>query len=325
MALLAVRDLKVELATEEGVFRPVDGVSLAVERGQAVGLVGESGCGKSVTALALVGLQPGRIVGGAVEFDGCDLTRASATELRRVRGGRVGLVFQEPLAALNPVLRVGTQVGEVLRTHLGAPRGVARARAAELLREMGLPSPEAQLAAYPHQLSGGMRQRVMLAVALAGGPSLLVADEPTTALDPTVQAQVLALLEELRLRRGLALLFISHDLAVVGQVCSRVLVLYAGQVVEEGPTSTLLGAPRHPYTAALLAALPDPAAPRRRLAELPGVVPDLRHLSAGCRFAPRCSRAADRCSAEAPLLEEPNPGYRVRCFYPLDEAREGPP
>jgi oligopeptide/dipeptide ABC transporter ATP-binding protein len=308
-------------------------VSFRVGRGEIVGLVGESGCGKSATALALLGLLPrpaGRLRGGSVRLGGRELAGLPESELRRVRGRRVAMIFQDPLASLNPYLRVEEQLVEVARLHLGLGRRAARARAAELLAQVGLPDPARCLRAFPHQLSGGMRQRVMIAMALLGEPDLLLADEPTTALDVTVQAQILELLRRLRDERGMGILFVTHDLAVVAGLCDRVVVLYAGRVVEEAPTSSLFARPGHPYSAALLRCAPRlDARPGERLAAIPGQPPGLIGpllgagpigplLGATCSFAPRCGQARAECLAgEPPLREEPG-CRRRRCVLPLE-------
>jgi peptide/nickel transport system ATP-binding protein len=293
----------------------VDDVSFRVGRAETVAVVGESGCGKSLTALALLRLlePPLSIRSGAIRFDGLDLARASERELRGVRGRRIAMVFQEPMTALNPVLTVGEQILEVLELHAGLSGRAARERATELLREVKLPDPERQLDEYPHRFSGGMRQRVLIAMALAGEPELLIADEPTTALDVTVQAQVLDLLRDLRRKRGMALLLITHDLGLVAEMASRVLVMYAGRIVEDTPVDALFDAPRHPYTRALLAARPALSRPGARLPTIPGVVPQVAHAPPGCRFHPRCAEAFERCSSAVPRLIAQGV-TRVACF-----------
>jgi oligopeptide/dipeptide ABC transporter ATP-binding protein len=334
-ALLDVEGLSTELPTvaastagqsggRSGRVRVVDGVSLRVPAGRAVGLVGESGSGKSMTALSILGLLPrgGRITGGAVRLDGEDLVSAGEARLQAVRGDRVAMVFQEPMTALNPVYTIGDQVGEPLRIHRGASRREARARAVALLADVGIADPERRAAEYPHQLSGGMRQRAMIAMALACRPSLLIADEPTTALDVTIQAQVLELIGRLRREREMALLLITHDLAVVAETCDEVVVMYAGQVVEQAPAARLFAAPRHPYTAGLLRAAPSLASTVERLREIPGMVPRLDALPAGCRFQDRCPRVQPRCRAEAPTLDPMGSverGHLARCFFPVED------
>jgi oligopeptide/dipeptide ABC transporter ATP-binding protein len=321
-ALLEVRDLAVEFETPAGPVRAVDGVSFDVGAGSALGLVGESGCGKSLTALALLGLTPprGRIAGGSVRFQGRDLLALPESELRRVRGASLALVFQEPAAALNPVYTVGDQIGEVLRVHGRADRRVARRRAIELLERVGIPDAASRAGAWPHELSGGMKQRVCIAMALACNPALLVADEPTTALDVTIQAQILELLADLRRSEGLAILLISHDLGVVGELCDRVAVMYSGRIVERGPAALLLERPRHPYTRGLLRSRPrlDAPLPRsegERLPAIPGQVPEPRDRPGGCAFHPRCAIAQPDCRATIPPLVEIAAGHDVACPY----------
>jgi peptide/nickel transport system ATP-binding protein len=321
--LLEVEELVTRVRSEAGERSVVDGVSFTVGAGETVALVGESGCGKSMTALSILRLVPepaARVASGAVRLRGRDLLALDPSELRRVRGREVAIVFQEPMSALNPVLRVGEQVAEAIR--LETDRETARRRALTLLARVGIPEPELRYRAFPHQLSGGMRQRVLIALALARDPALLIADEPTTALDLTLQAQIVALLASLQRERGMGLLLITHDLALARE-SARLVVLYAGQVVESGPTAGLLASPRHPYTAALLDAAralshgaPGSAAP---LPELPGTVPDpSRGWPAGCRFAARCGRADDVCRAALPPLERRD-ARELRCLHPLED------
>jgi oligopeptide/dipeptide ABC transporter ATP-binding protein len=319
--LLQVRDLSVEFATDEGRVRAVDGISFTVAPGETVALVGESGCGKTVTGLALLGLipqPPGRIASGSILFDGRDLLTLSEPELRRMRGSQISMIFQEPMTALNPVFRIGSQMVDVLRRHQRLTHAQARAAAIEMLGKVGLPAPARRIDEYPHQLSGGMRQRVMIAMALACGPRLLIADEPTTALDVTTQAQVMDLMVSLQREFGMALILITHDLGVVAESCQRALVMYAGKIVESAPVATLFRVPRHPYTDGLLASIPRLRA--TRLAQLPviaGMVPDLRHLPEGCRFAERCPRVRDYCRlASPPLAPIGNAGTEVACYVP---------
>jgi peptide/nickel transport system ATP-binding protein len=332
--LLEVRDLSTRFVGEAGDVRAVDHVSFAIAAGTTVGLVGESGSGKSVTALSLLRLvrdPPGRIVGGEVYFRGRDLLKLSEREMQRVRGAEISMVFQEPMTSLNPVMTTGAQVAEPLLLHRNMSRRAARAEAADLFRKVGIADPEQRLDDYPHQMSGGMRQRVMIAMALACRPSLLIADEPTTALDVTIQAQILDLLGRLRRELGMAMLLITHDLGVVAETCDEVVVMYAGHVVEQGHASELFARPRHPYTAGLLRSVPhfeSLGAPeraavreRRRLQEIPGLVPRLDQLPTGCRFADRCPRVQPRCRAEAPALELIAPDSLVRCFYPIDPSK----
>jgi len=324
MALLEVNGLRVSFPGQEGEVRAVAGVDLAVEPGEVVGLVGESGCGKSATALAIMGLiePPGAVSAGAVSLDGESLLAASPRRRRQLLGREMAMVFQEPTSSLNPCFTVGAQIEEVLRTHTPLPRRARRDRILELMGAVGIPDPAARLGAYPHQLSGGMNQRVMIAMAIACRPRLLIADEPTTALDVTIQAQILDLLQRLQAREGMALLLITHDLAVLSQVAGRVLVMYAGQVVEAAPLAELVSAPRHPYTAALLASIPGAGHARgEHLDAIPGNVPDPARPPAGCRFHPRCPRVQERCRLEAPALEA---GPRaVRCHFPLEPGAGG--
>lgn len=314
--LLEVNDLTTEFTSYRGGLRAADGVSLRVERGETLALVGESGCGKSVTALSIMRLvrPPGEIVGGEVLLDGEDLLAQSERTMRAVRGRRIAMVFQDPLSTLNPTFGVGSQVSEALRVH-----GIARGRAAwersiELLEAMGIPAAEERLRSYPHELSGGMRQRVMIAIAVSCEPELLIADEPTTALDVTLQAQVMELLADLKERRGLAILLITHDLGVVAQFSDRAAVMYAGQVVEQGAVGRLLEDPLHPYTRGLLRCVPRLGRPDQPVRAIPGTVPDLANLPAGCRFAPRCPEATDRCREAVPPEYVTEDGRMVRCF-----------
>jgi len=322
--LLDIRGLEIGFpAGGAGPLAVVRGASLAVGRGEIVGLVGESGSGKSLTALATLGLvpAPGRILAGSVRLEGRELVGLPERELRAIRGARIGLVFQEPSAALNPVLTVGAQLVEAIRAHRAVTRAEARGRALELLERLAIPDPERRLREYPHQLSGGQRQRVVLALALAAGPGLLIADEPTTALDVTLQAEVLDLLVELRDELGVAVLLITHDLAVVAEVCDRVLVMYAGEVVEEGAVASVFARPLHPYTQGLLAALPrlGAPAPRGALPSIPGQVPAPAALPRGCAFHPRCPERLPVCSERRPEWTAVE-GRGVRC---LARERDG--
>jgi peptide/nickel transport system ATP-binding protein len=303
------------------VVRAVDGVSFTVNPGETVAMVGESGCGKSVTSLSILRLiasPPGRTVAGRILFQGRDLLAASEEEMRGVRGNEIAMIFQEPMTSLNPVLTIGRQIAETLTVHRGMSRADGLARAIEMLRLVNIPEPGARTGQYPHQLSGGMRQRVMIAMALACNPKLLIADEPTTALDVTIQAQILDLMRELKARTGAAILLITHDLGVVAEMAQRVFVMYAGRKVEEAPVGALFARPRHPYTRGLLASIPRlgaAAAPaRRRLAEIPGVVPSLREEIPGCVFAARCAYAQERCRREYPPLERKDDGHLVACW-----------
>jgi peptide/nickel transport system ATP-binding protein len=320
--LLDVRGLTTRFATDGGELRAVDAVSFSVAAGTTVGIVGESGSGKSVTALSILRLvrdPPGRIVAGEVRFRGRDLLALSERQMQAVRGGEIGLVFQEPMTSLNPVMTTGKQVAEPLVLHRGRTRKQALTEATELFKLVGIADPERRVHDYPHQLSGGMRQRVMIAMALACRPALLIADEPTTALDVTIQAQILELLARLRREMGMSLLLITHDLGVVAETCDQVVVMYAGHVVEQAAATALFARPRHPYTAGLLASR-RPKGGDRHMQEIPGLVPRLDRLPPGCRFADRCPRVQERCRSHAPTLDLIEPGRLVRCFYPiLDE------
>ncbi len=325
--LLAVRELTVAFPFGDGWAEVVRGASFDVGRGEFVGLVGESGSGKSVTALAVLRLvpPPGEIRGGSIRLDGRDLLGLDEPAMREVRGGSIGLVFQEPMTALDPVVAVGAQIVEAIRIHRPLGRREARSEALHLLELVAMPDAASRLADYPHQLSGGQRQRALLAMALAAGPRLLIADEPTTALDVTIQAQILDLLQRLRQELGLAVLLITHDLAVIAETCDRVVVLYAGQVVEEGPIAPLFANPAHPYTRGLLAAVPvlGRPAPRGALPTIPGQVPVAGRLPSGCAFHPRCPEVMPHCSERVPPAYELGGGRRARCFLhePGREAR----
>ena len=322
-SLVDIVDLRVDFGTPERPLPAVEGVDLAIAAGEIVGLVGESGSGKSMTALALMGLvdYPGRVAARRMDFAGRDLVGMRADERRALAGRDIGMIFQDPHASLDPCYTVGFQLDEAIRLHGNAQERASasarRERALALLREVEIPDPAARLRAYPHQLSGGMAQRVMIAVAIAGRPRLLIADEPTTALDVTVQAQVLALLVRLRDERAMALLLITHDLAVVAETADRVVVMYAGQVMETGAVPALFDAPRHPYTRALLEALPEHAVDGAPLRTIPGVVPAAGERPAGCLLEPRCAFARARCAQERPALEPRARGASVRCHFPL--------
>jgi peptide/nickel transport system ATP-binding protein len=315
---LEVRGLSTTLFTRRGAMKAVDGLSLSVGAGETVALVGESGCGKSLSALSIMRLlpePPARIVGGEVRLNGRDIVPLSERAMLDIRGQEIGMIFQDPMSSLNPVATVEKQIVEVLLTHTGLDRGQARTRAHELLEMVGMPDPGRRLDAYPHQLSGGMCQRVMIAIAIACSPSVLIADEPTTALDVTVQAQVLTLLKKLQAESGMAMIFITHDLGVVAETADRVVVMYAGRKVEEAGVDDLFEMPLHPYTAGLIGATPTPGAARAaRLADIAGMVPPLNQLPTGCAFAPRCPRVMERCRHERPALTEPAPGRLVACF-----------
>jgi len=315
--LLSIRELRTYFYTAAGVAKAVDGVSLDLARGEALGLVGESGCGKTVLALSVLGLvpRPGKIVDGRILFKDKDLTRLSARELERVRGNHISMIFQEPMTSLNPVLKIGDQIAEVIILHQKKSKKQAMDMAAELLGLVGIPEPEKRLKSYPHHLSGGMRQRVMIAMALACDPDLILADEPTTALDVTIQAQILDLMMKLKAGRGLSVMLITHDLGVVAETCARVAVMYSGKVVEQADVQSLFKQPLHPYTQGLLASLPRVDVDgKHRLNPIPGIVPDLLHLPPGCKFHPRCPQVFDRCRAEEPSLISQGDGRAVRCW-----------
>jgi oligopeptide/dipeptide ABC transporter ATP-binding protein len=325
--VLQVRDLHTHIDSADGVVRAVDGVSFSVNPGSTLGIVGESGCGKSMTALSIMGLLPrphARIAGGQVLFEGRDLTTFTPRQLRNIRGREIAMIFQDPMTSLNPALKVGFQVMEPLRRHLGMTRRQARTRAAELLDEVGIPNAARRLDDYPHQFSGGMRQRVMIAIAISCSPRLLIADEPTTALDVTVQARILDLLHKLRDDHEMGLILITHDMGVVADIADDTIVMYAGQVVEASTVDQLFDRPEHPYTEALLGAMPaiDDARSRDgRLTAIPGLPPSLVAPPAGCRFAPRCTLAGldDGCAQQAPALREIRPGHWVRSVHPASE------
>jgi peptide/nickel transport system ATP-binding protein len=320
---LDVRDLTVEFATDRGPLRAVDGVSFAVAPGRTLAIVGESGCGKSVAALAVMGLlAPNAQVGGSIRLAGQELSALSPEARRRKRGAEMAMVFQEPMTSLNPAFTAGEQVAEALRLHQGLPRGAAFAQAVEMLARVRIPDAERRARQYPHQLSGGMRQRVMIAMALACHPRLLIADEPTTALDVTVQAQILALLDALKRETGTAVVLITHDLGVVADHAEEVMVMYAGRVAERAPAAALFAAPQHPYTVGLLGAAPRLDGTGGRLASIEGTVPDMLHPPPGCRFAPRCPFRVARC-AEQPPLAEVAPGHASACWRaPLERVLE---
>jgi peptide/nickel transport system ATP-binding protein len=318
--VLELRDVTVTLPTDRGPLRPVDGVSFAVEPGRTLAVVGESGCGKSVTALSVMGLLPqGARIGGSIRFDGRELTTLDAEDWRLKRGREMAMIFQEPMTSLNPAFRAGEQVAEALRLHQGLSPRAALDRAIEMLDHVRIPDAARRAMQYPHQLSGGMRQRVMIAMALACRPRLLIADEPTTALDVTVQAQILALIDELKAETGTAVVLITHDLGVVADHADDVVVMYAGRVAEQAPAASLFARPEHPYTVGLLGAAPSLEGGAARLASIEGTVPDLRNPPPGCRFAPRCPFAVARC-AEQPPLAELTAGHRAACWRaPLDQ------
>ena len=329
MALLEVNDLRTHFFTREGVVQAVDGISFTLEKGKTLGIVGESGCGKSVTALSIMGLipkPPAKIVTGEVLFDGRDLTKLSEGQLQALRGNEVAMIFQDPMTSLNPTLKIGLQITETILAHQDVSKGEARKRAIELLDEVGIPRAAERLDDYPHRFSGGMRQRVMIAIALSCSPRLLIADEPTTALDVTIQAQILDLLDELRQEHEMAMILITHDMGVVAEVCDDVAIMYAGQIVEQADGFELFEKPEHPYTEALLGALPqlegDESEIRQsRLTAIPGRPPDLVNPPEACRFAARCPYASlgDTCTTVEPQLREIRPGHLVRTAHPTSE------
>jgi peptide/nickel transport system ATP-binding protein len=318
--LLEIKGLKTHFFTEEGVVRAVDGVDLHIDRGETLGIVGESGCGKTVTALSvmkLIPMPPGKIVEGQMLYEGRDLVQLPPAQMRKVRGKEISMVFQEPMTSLNPVFTIGEQIAEAIRLHEGLGRRAAMDKTVEMLKIVHIPNPERRVKEYPHQLSGGMRQRVMIAMALSCNPKLLIADEPTTALDVTIQAQILDLLNELKAKLGMAVMLITHDMGVIAETAQRVMVMYAGKVVEEAPVRDLFKEPLHPYTQGLLRSIPriDTAAvEKKRLEAIPGVVPSLLNLPPGCRFAPRCQFVKPMYMEKEPSLREVKPGHRVACW-----------
>jgi len=321
-SLLEIEGLKTHFFTRDGIVRAVDGVSFSVAPGETLAVVGESGCGKSVTSLSILRLiasPPGRIVEGSIRFQGQDLLALSERGMRDIRGNEISMIFQEPMTSLNPVLSVGRQITETLTLHRGLRREAAKARAIEMLRLVGIPEPASRLRQYPHEFSGGMRQRVMIAMALACDPKLLIADEPTTALDVTVQAQILDLMRQLKARTGTAIILITHSLGVVAEMAQRVIVMYGGRKVEEAPVGALFATPRHPYTRALLSSVPRLRSSlagngKARLAEIAGVVPSLKEAIPGCIFAPRCRHASEPCRQSYPPLEQKAAGHWVACW-----------
>ena len=323
--LLEIRGLRTHFDTEDGVARAVDGVSLTVDEGETLGVVGESGCGKSVTALSILRLlpePPARFAGGEILYKGADLLKVTDREIRKVRGNEIAFIFQEPMTSLNPVFTVGNQIAETVRLHRGLNRREARAESIEALRRVGIPSPERRIDEYPHQLSGGMKQRVMIAMALSCNPSLLIADEPTTALDVTIQAQILDLLHGLRTDGGMGLILITHDLGVVAEVADRVAVMYAGKIVEKASVGDLFNHPQHPYTVGLFRSLPALGKRRGRLQAIPGNVPSPLDFSEGCRFRERCTFATDKCGEEPPLAAagtDPDADHAVACWHPVGQ------
>ena len=317
-SVLEIRDLQVDFQTRRGVAHVLDNVSFSVGAGEVLAIVGESGCGKSMTALSILGLipsPPGKIIGGSIDFQGRDLTKLSQAEQRKIRGGDIAMIFQEPMTSLNPVFTCGEQIAEAVRLHQSVSPKAAYARAVEMLRAVGIPAPEERAKSYPHQLSGGMRQRVMIAMALSCEPKLLIADEPTTALDVTVQAQIFSLLDDLRARTGTAIVLITHDMGAVAEMADKVAVMYAGRVIERGPADEVLDNPSHPYTRGLLASIPRvDADPDADLPEIPGIVPALTDLGQGCAFAPRCPLAGEDCLRAQPPHVAISATHSAACF-----------
>lgn len=318
--LLEIKGLRTHFFTRDGVVKAVDGVDLTVNRGEILGLVGESGCGKSVTSFSILQLvsEPGKIVEGEIRFEGDDLLKKDIKALRDIRGDRISMIFQQPVSSLNPVYTAGFQIAEVYETHQKLKREIGEERAVEMLRKVGISDPESRIKAYPHELSGGMAQRVMIAMALAAGPDLLIADEPTTALDVTIQAQILDLMRDLRADLGMAIVLITHDLGIVAEMAERVAVMYAGEIVEETDTQTLFADPKHPYTRGLIGSIPVPGKRVDWLEVIPGRVPNLVDLPPGCRFAPRCGARVEAglkvCTDQEPDLLPVTEGHKVRCW-----------
>ncbi|MFC1491892.1 ABC transporter ATP-binding protein [Nitrospinota bacterium] len=320
-ALLELRDLNTHFHTPDGVVKAVDGVTYSLAAGETLGVVGESGCGKSVTALSILRLipePPGRIFGGGIFFEGRDLTKLATNELRKIRGNRISMIFQEPMTSLNPVFTIGFQIAEAVMLHQGLNKKDAMGKAAEMLDLVGIPLPRQRVKEYPHQLSGGMRQRAMIAMALSCNPSILLADEPTTALDVTIQAQILDLMFKLKEDLGTAIIMITHDLGIIAETCARVVVMYAGHVVEQAPIKEIFGNPIHPYTIGLLGSIPKLRILGEekvgRLQEIPGIVPSLHRVPTGCSFNPRCNEVVAACRETEPQLKEITPGHFVRCL-----------
>jgi oligopeptide/dipeptide ABC transporter ATP-binding protein len=319
--LLEIRDLRTQFFTDDGLVRAVDGVSYTLGKGETVGVVGESGCGKSVTALSILRLipdPPGKIVTGQILFEGTNLVELTAAEMRRVRGNDISMIFQEPMTSLNPVFTIGNQIAEAVRLHQGLSKKEALEKAVEMLTLVGIPVPERRVHEYPHQLSGGMRQRAMIAMALSCNPKVLIADEPTTALDVTIQAQILDLMRNLQHELGTAILMITHDLGVVAEMARKVVVMYAGKVVEQAPVEQIFAEPNHPYTQGLLQSLPrvdkDATGEKHRLQEIPGIVPSLMNLPPGCKFASRCPKVMAICEEQEPPLEQVGPNHYSACW-----------
>ncbi len=317
--ILKVHDLKTYFQTEDGVVKAVDGISFELKKGETIGIVGESGSGKSVTNLSVMRLipePPGKIVSGEIVFDGIDVRKLAIDDVRKIRGKRIAMIFQDPMTSLNPFLKISTQLMEVTRLHLGHSKQQAREHALKMLKMVGISDAESRLDGYPHELSGGMRQRVMIAMALSCDPELLIADEPTTALDVTIQAQILELIKDLKTRMGTSVILITHDLGVVAGMTEKIIVMYAGKVFEQAPTRELFATPANPYTKGLLKSVPDPAhEDGTELYQIPGLPPDVAHLPPGCPFAPRCSRAEDICRAEFPPFVQINANHHSLCHF----------
>lgn len=321
--LLTIRDLKTWFYTDQGIARAVDGVSFDLHAGKTLAVVGESGCGKSVTAMSILRLipePPGRIVGGSIQFDGRNLLECSPAEMRTIRGNDISMIFQEPMTSMNPTFRVGRQIAAAIQLHRDLSKADARAEAIRLLGQVGIPAPESRVDDFPHQMSGGMLQRAMIAMALACDPKVLIADEPTTALDVTVQAQILALLKQLQEERGMTILLITHDLGVVAETADEVVVMYAGKKVEEAPVTSLFDQPQHPYTRKLFASLPAMNTEHARLSTIKGIVPAATDFPAGCRFHPRCPEVMDRCRAEVPPSFDTGTDHRAACWLHADQT-----
>lgn len=322
--LLEVKDLKTYFYTDDGVVKAVDGVNFSVEAGKTIGIVGESGCGKSITAMSILRLipdPPGRIVNGEVIFEGEDLTKVSDERIREIRGNNISMIFQEPMTSLNPVFTVGYQIGEVLMLHQKLSEEEARERAIEMISLVGIPNPERIVDEYPHQLSGGMRQRIMIAMALACQPKLLIADEPTTALDVTIQAQILELMNGLKNRLNTSIMLITHDLGVIAEMADHVIVMYSGKVVEDAPVLELFNNPKHPYTIGLMRSIPSLVQEGERLETIPGMVPNPLYLPKGCYFHPRCKFAIEECKHVQPELREIGPGHKAACIRAEEVAK----
>jgi peptide/nickel transport system ATP-binding protein len=325
--ILEVKNLKTSFRTEDGELTAVDDVSFSVAPGKMLGIVGESGCGKSVTSLSIMRLipsPPGRISGGQILFQGKDLVKMSIDQMRDIRGNQISMIFQEPMTSLNPVLTIGDQIMESVILHQKLSKKAAKEKAIEMLRLVGIPAPERRVDEYPHQLSGGMRQRVMIAMALSCNPSVLIADEPTTALDVTIQAQILELLKSLQTKLGMAVILITHDLGVVAETCDDVVVMYAGRVIEQGSVNDIFLRPAHPYTKGLLNSIPShdkTGIKKTRLETIPGLVPNLLHLPKGCRFQDRCTRRQEKCATADPALDPVGPGHTAACYFPVHEAK----